>query len=893
MSRKHSRFSRLIILLVCGCVGMLRAADRSWNTGANAQWSNTATWAESAVPTADDNVWLNVNSTLTVANGVNASANTLALSNAVNSLVLTIANGGSLTVSGALTDPGAGYADIRVYNATEANAASVLTASSLACREFSLPADPGGAQYLTTGYDMTLGSWINVNYGTVAYGNTFRQTNGTITIPNAGYGIVLMDADGKPAAGSFGRYILDGGTLKSDRIGVADDNGSNTGVDRYAGTGYFEFNNGTVQTRPGTTVWFQNARAFENYPGSGIRDMQYNTSKPTTVQLSQSGMHTFNADGAGSRIYISPSARVINKAGEAGSLLKTGVGDLLFTGGGLAATNSWTGDTTVTAGRIQVDYAQIAGAPGSLALNNAYSSGSKLILNGGGFDLAGRSNATNSTFTNLTFAANTLSLTVPSTAGLAIGQAVTNAYLPPGSYIRRIIGGTQVELNAFSLSASQQTGQTFDFGAANFTSEQTVTNVELQAASSPVSVNPAGTNTLLTFVNVSGTGGLAKSGTGTLQLTGAVAFNGTLAINAGTLDFASSANLLLTNAISGMGTFMHSGAGTTAVIAASANLNSFSGAVVVASGTLQQGQGTAVQRIGLSKAVSYTINSGATILVARDSMNDYATYNLNGGTLRTTSGYQTLGALYLNGGTIVTGPGSGQPYQAFALNNDVVVTGAVPSSILSGAGSNNGIHLTFNQSNNGAIRNFRVEDVTGNSDADLTISVNLLNSSHTGTNAGLVKVGAGTLLLTGGVNTYGGATLVSNGTLLVSSGMPTSSVTVVSGAAFGTSGTNVARVAALTLKEGSKVVWTYNGTAHTAGRIVVTGTLTLPAVATLDISGTGFLYTGQPLFTAGGTAGATDLSAWTITGAPLGSRVLLVGNQVVLNTHRGTLLRVQ
>ena len=894
MNRKWSDLYRLMVFVACGWGGFLHAADRNWNSGANAQWTNTSTWAEGAVPTADDNVSLNNSNTITVASGVNAFANTVALSNVLANTyqTLVIANGGSLTVSGAITDPAAGTADIKVNNASAANAASVLTASSLACREFSIPVDASGPQYLTTGYDMTLSSWINVNYGNIAYGHTYRQTNGTITIPNSGYGIVLMDATAKPATNSFGRYILDGGTLKSDRIGVADDNGNNT-YDRYAGTGFFEFNNGTVQNRTLTdAVWFRNGYAVENYSGSGLRDTQYNTSKPTTVQLAQSGTHTFYADGSGNKIIVSPSAQVVNKPGEAGTLFKIGLGDLVFTGGGLAATNSWTGDTTVTNGRVQVDYSLNAGAPGSLALNNAYSPGSKLILNGGGFDLTGRNNATNSTFTGLAFTAGTLYLTVGSTAGMVVGQAVSNANLPSGSYIRSVSSGTAVQLNAMSLSITNVTGQTFNFGAANFTSEQTVSNVALQAAASTVSVNPAGTSTLLTFVNVNGAGGLTKSGTGTLKLAGAVAFDGKINIYTGMLDFASSANITLTNAITGSGTFRQSGAGTTLVYAAAQSLDTFSGAVVVDGGTLMQSTGTAYQRRGLSSAASFTVNSGGTLLVARDGMNDGAIYSLNGGAMKTTTGYQTLGPLYLNGGTIVTGPGSGSPYQAFALSSDVAVTGTVPSVILAGAGSNNGIHLTFNQSTTNSMRVFRVEDVTGNSTEDLTVKANLVDSSHQNQPAGLIKTGAGTFLITDGINTFSGATIVSNGTLLVSGGISNSAVTVVSNAVFGAASTNLARVASLTLNEGAKVIVKYDGNAKTAGRIVVLGTLTLPSVATLDVSGTGYLYTGQVLFSAGSVSGATNLSGWTITGAPYGSRAVLVGKQVVLQVYRGTQIKV-
>ena len=172
------------------------------------------------------------------------------------------------------------------------------------------------------------------------------------------------------------------------------------------------------------------------------------------------------------------------------------------------------------------------------------------------------------------------------------------------------------------------------------------------------------------------------------------------------------------------------------------------------------------------------------------------------------------------------------------------------------------------------------------------MKASLVDSSHNNKRAGLIKTGAGTFLITGGTNTYSGATIVSNGTLLVSGGISNSAVTVVSGAAFGAAGTNLARVASLTLNEGAKVVLKYDGNAKTAGRIVASGTLTLPSVATLDVSGTGFLYTGQVLLSSGAVAGATDLSRWTISGAPSGSHVILSGTQVILRVNRGSIISV-
>ena len=892
-----------MIVWTCVVVGLMQAADRNWSTGLNVQWSNATTWAEGTVPTADDNVILNPDSSIFIAAGVDAVAKTMAFNNSANIESVYINDGGSLTVGGAITDPGAGSAYFRVNNSASDRADRVLTATSLAAQEVSLITG-SGPQYLTTGYDMTLSSWLNINAGNVAYGHTFRQTNGVISIANgyASYSLVLMESFTQPAVGSYGRFILDGGALKIERVGVANGNGNNTGVDHYAGTGYFEFNNGTVQPRTsGGTLSFHNGSAFENYNGSGTKDTQLNTSKPTTIQLAQTGTHAFNADGSGSAIIISPSAQVTDKPGEAGTLLKTGAGDLVFTGGGSAATNTWSGDTAVTNGRIRINYSAIAGAAGSLILNNAYSPASKLILNGGGFDLTGRANATNSSFGGLSIPVGTygpLILTLPSSNGLTIGQRAVNAFLPPNTYIRRILNGTQVELNAMSTSTSAQSNQTIVFEAADFTSDQTVSNVNLVAASSTVSVNPAGTGTLLNFVNVSGPGGLSKTGTGTLRFTGTVTYTGTTAVTAGTLDIASGAYTVFSNAVSGSGLFRQSGTGVTVINATDANVHTFSGAVVVDGGTLQMGTAGSNQNRGLVKAASYTVNSGATLLASRDSMNASAPFAINGGTMTMTgaSGAQMIPSLTMSGGTLIPAYGCGTMWQAVMLFGDVVVTGSAPSVIRAGAGPYNGINLTGASAPDGSLRTFRVDDVTGDTNVDLTVSANLWNrTGNLAYRSGLLKTGAGTLLLSAPANMYNGATIVSNGTLLVcgAGGITGSVVTVVSGAAFGAAGTDTARVAGLTLNENAKLVWAYNGDVRKAGRIEVLGTLTLPASGSLDVSGTGFLYSNQPLISAAALGGATDLSGWTLTGASHAARAVIVGNALHLVVDRGTFITIQ
>jgi len=207
-----------------------------------------------------------------------------------------------------------------------------------------------------------------------------------------------------------------------------------------------------------------------------------------------------------------------------------------------------------------------------------------------------------------------------------------------------------------------------------------------------------------------------------------------------------------------------------------------------------------------------------------------------------------------------------------------------------------------------------VADVTGDTNADLTVSANFYNSYQTSVACSLVKAGPGTMAMTAD-NYYTGTTTVNDGTLLVSgslasptvnvndggtllvsgrSPLPSALVVVASNGTFGAEVTAATSVTNLTFAEGAKVAWNYDGGARTAGWVNVTGTLSLPAAAVVKLNGTGTLRTGQVLFTAGTVEGATDLSGWSFENKPKGVfvRAGLFRNQVVLLVSTGTMVCV-
>ncbi|TSA29597.1 MAG: hypothetical protein D4R65_14855 [Verrucomicrobiaceae bacterium] len=801
------------------------------------------------------------------------AAGSLDFANTANLVALQISNGGSLAVAGAIADTGAGNSRIDVINSTQANAASILTATSLATGAVNLNSTTGGAQYWTTGYNMTLITQFGI--GAANNSNTFRQTGGTISIADSNYGLALAtDFSANPTSGTSS-YIMDGGTLAVYRIGVGNFNGNNSGIDRYAGTGVLEWNGGTIQQyATDGALNIQNGSAFQSYNGTGTKDMQLNTSKPVSIQLSQTGTHTFNADGASGQIIVSPSAQIVDKSGEAGTLTKTGLGTLVFTGGGSTAVNSWTGNTTVTAGKVMTDYSIIAGQAatvGTDSLSNAYSSASALVLNGGNYELKGRSSASAASVGSLTLTSGTYTQTVGSTAGMVVGQAVTNANLPTGSYIRRILSGTTVELNAMSTNTVTQTGnQTLNFGAASFANTQTVNNVALAQAgtATTITVTPAtGTSTtLLTFGNVTGAGGFTKAGTGTLSLTGNLTYTGGTVVSAGTLNFApTSGNSTLTGTITGSGAIIKSGNGTTIIANPTAGANTFVGSVVVNGGTLKNAGANAG---GLFAASSFTVNNGGILDVGNLGIG-WALYNNSitinsGGTVQ--GGLQGISALTMNGGTLQGTASSGQ---SFALNSDVTVGGSSASTI---AGTAGGVSLSYNAAA-GVSRTFTVADATGDAAADLVVSTPLVNSWNTGSSANLIKAGAGTMVLSA-ANTYNGTTAITMGTLQIGAGGSTGSL--ATGSAITNNGT-LAFSRNNTITQGTNFASVIGGT----GNVTQSGTGTLVLSGTNSYTGTTTITSGTLVISGGGSIGngAVALNGGTlIVNGAVGNGGVTVGS---------------
>ncbi|WP_423372808.1 autotransporter-associated beta strand repeat-containing protein [Dyella acidisoli] len=234
-------------------------------------------------------------------------------------------------------------------------------------------------------------------------------------------------------------------------------------------------------------------------------------------------------------------------------------------------------------------------------------------------------------------------------------------------------------------------------------------------------------NTFTVAQSLTGSGGLLKSGAGTLVLAGANTYRGGTIIDAGilqgdtsslqgnitnnaTLVFAQTSNGSFSGAMSGSGQLIKSGSGTLIL----SNTNSYTGGTTINAGTLQ----------GDTNSLQGAITDNAALVFNQTSDGTYSGVISGSGSLtKIGSGTLTLtGANVYRGGTTIN---------AGTLQGD---TTSLQGTITDNAA------LVFNQASDGTYSS-------------------VINGSGS-----VTKAGAGTLTLTG-VNVYTGGTMITAGTL--------------------------------------------------------------------------------------------------------------------------------
>lgn len=403
---------------------------------------------------------------------------------------VTIPSGALLTTDG--DTPGAFGAGVRLRDGATLNVDGTLISTSK-----------------MGGYASEHQYTININPGAVVtnMGNVLLGWNALGTL-NINGGIMTVLGSIYHSDGTDGSAInLNGGTLEAKRIVTESGNG----------TFLVNFNGGTL-------------RAISN---TLLEDNQKKSYMPV-LQVQNGGAVI---DSNSSNIEAS---QAFLKSGS-GGLTKQGSGTLTFSGG------TFTGQTTVNAGTLNLSFNKRAAGAANGAVSNFYDRTSRLVLNGGNLTVTGRSAAAGRT---RSFTVGTTSYTLCArdndARDLVAGMTVSGTSIPAGTYITCIRSPDKFMMNNASTDATGG-GKPLTFGAVSDTTSQTIDNIELQQ-SATISVDPGtGPGTTLLVGDITGSGSLTKAGAGTLTLAGANAYEGVTVVQGGTVRLARNNDLTVIN----------------------------------------------------------------------------------------------------------------------------------------------------------------------------------------------------------------------------------------------------------------------------------------------------------------------------------------------------------
>ncbi|WP_369662741.1 autotransporter outer membrane beta-barrel domain-containing protein [Variovorax sp. V15] len=329
-----------------------------------------------------------------------------------------------------------------------------------------------------------------------------------------------------------------------------------------------------------------------------------------------------------------------------------------------------------------------------------------------------------------------------------------------------------VALPSSGITSTTVNGGTFILGAnaSTYTGSMTVGPAGVLQSSAQFAPSSITDNGLVRFAQpdnatygglVSGTGGIEKTGAGTLTLTQDQAFTGTTTVSAGVLQLGNGGTtgsvkgnivdnatltvqrsnaLTVPGTISGTGSLVQAGTGTT-ILAAD---NTYAGGTVISAGTLQLGNG------GTSGSIVGNILNNATLAINRsDALTVSGTISGSGSLVKEGAGTTTLTAAnsYAGGTALKQGRLNVGNSQALGTGTLAMDDGTTLGFVVDGLNLANAIQLTGSN--------------------DPVIDTGFFNASLSGAINGdgfITKLGSGTLTLSG-TNGYTGATNVAEGTL--------------------------------------------------------------------------------------------------------------------------------
>jgi autotransporter-associated beta strand protein len=519
---------------------------------------------------------------------------------------------------------------------------------------------------------------------------------------------------------------------------------------------------------------------------NGTLDLYGNSQ--TTGALTGSGLVTNSQGGSpnltvGSVANTTFSGVIQDGSGNGTSLTKVGSGTLALTG-----SNTYSGQTTIEGGIVQINSAASLG-------NNTYSNNSIYMdANDGNvanvtLELTGNSSVDLGSARNIQLNGSS-TFQVDGTGTLIVDGTINGSgpLIKTGSGTlvftnsNNYNGATDINAGVLCL----QSGNGLGYSPAVIVAP----GAELQLSGGSINVG----NVPLLTLNGSGVsgGGALHSINGSNGYAAAITLGSASQINcdAGTLA--------LSGAISGPYGVSFAGAGTTTLSGASTftgNINISTGTVIANRGN-GNGAGPQPTSVGESDTPNRMIivsNGGTLTLTSSSTLGagssfapaNYAAVSLTNATLNldamdqggNTNGNNTVGALTLNGSTVnLQAPGDSALYETLGLAGSVTVTGKSSTIASTANGNFQAINLGIaNPIAAGYQTNFNVSQTTGGTALggtlpDLTVSASLSNGDGAGAavSTGVLKNGAGTMLLSG-IDTYTGLTTVAAGKLVLAS----------------------------------------------------------------------------------------------------------------------------